>query len=114
MLKSKKIRQEASCFARIGRNILVAYRSSICTSHFIIEDKEIRFVNNFWFKSKVKGGILSICESLDEMHLGMSVEVEMGKKKRLENFMFNLSILSTDKKFINPFMRMSSMGLETS
>ena len=48
--------------------------------------------------------------SFDEMHLSLSVDLVEKDVNRIENFMFNLSILSSDKKFINPFIRLVPLG----
>lgn len=51
--------------------------------------------------------------SFDEMNLAMAVELVEKETSKIENFMFNLSILSSEKKFINPFIRLFPLGTET-
>jgi hypothetical protein len=48
--------------------------------------------------------------SFDEMHLAMAVEIFDKENSKIENFMFNLSILSSEKKFISPFIRLFPLG----
>ena len=50
--------------------------------------------------------------SFDEMHLAMAVEIIDKESSKIENFMFNLSILSSEKKFISPFIRLLPLGNE--
>ena len=58
---------------KVGRNILVAHRNVFMLSHFIIEEDKIKFSNNYVYGEKIKGGILSIQDSLDEMHVSLGV-----------------------------------------
>ncbi len=46
------------------------------------------------------------------MHLAMAVEIIERDITKMENFMFNLSILSSEKKFISPFIRIFPLGTE--
>ncbi len=46
------------------------------------------------------------------MHLGMAVEIFEKEGSKIENWMFNLSIFSSEKKFISPFIRLFPLGNE--
>ena len=51
----------------------MAHRNVFMLSHFIIEEDKIKFSNNYVYGEKIKGGILSIQDSLDEMHVSLGV-----------------------------------------
>jgi hypothetical protein len=50
--------------------------------------------------------------SIDEMNLILAVQVQHKDLVKTEHFLFNLSVLSNDKKFINPFVRLIPNGCE--
>ncbi len=60
-----KDNKEMKYIARVGRNILVGHRSSVILSHFMIEKNKFKFMNNYQYKDKIKGGILSMQVSFD-------------------------------------------------
>lgn len=66
---------EVKQFVKVGRNVLVAHKNAFTLSHLIIEEDEIRFVNNYSYPEKMRAGIISIQDSVDEMHVALGVEV---------------------------------------
>ena len=94
----------------MGRNLLIAHKNSITLSHFIVDHNQLKFLNHYTYKEKIRGGVISMEVSFDEMHLAMAVEIFEKDSSKLENFMFNLSILSSEKKFISPFIRLFPLG----
>ncbi len=101
---------EPSCIVHVGRNLLIAHKNSITLSHFIVDQNNLKFLNHYSYKEKIKGGVVSMEVSFDEMHLAMAVEILDKESSKIENFMFNLSILSSEKKFISPFIRLFPLG----
>ena len=49
---------------------------------------------------------------MDEMNLAIAFRSVHKEVPQVEHFMFNLSVLSRDKKFINPFTRLTQGGIE--
>jgi hypothetical protein len=47
----------------------------VTLSHFVVENASLKFLNHYTYKEKIKGGIVSMEVSFDEMHLAMAVEI---------------------------------------
>ncbi len=58
----------------------------------------------------MRGNIVALQSSLDEMNLAVALQTTHKDQVRIEHFLFNLSALSNEKKFINPFVRLHSGG----
>ena len=42
-------------------------------THLVIQEDKINFVNNYTYGDKIKAGILSIQDSIDEIHVALGV-----------------------------------------
>lgn len=69
-------------------------------------------MGSFEYCEKLRANILTMQSSMDEMNLVLAVQVYHKEQFRMEHFLFNLSVLSQEKKFINPFYRMVANGAE--
>ena len=47
------------------------------------------------------------------MHLALGVEVREKEETKIENFIFNMSVLSRSTKLISPFTRMMPLGFDS-
>jgi hypothetical protein len=53
---------------------------------------------------------VALQSSIDEMNLAVALQTTYKDQTRIEHFLFNLSALSNEKKFINPFIKLQSGG----
>lgn len=95
---------------RIGNNLLVAVKGEFVLAHYIIDENKIDYSGKFEYSEKVRGNIVALQSSLDEMNLAVALQTTHKDQMRIEHFLFNLSALSNEKKFINPFVRLHSGG----
>ena len=88
----EKVEYQSS--VRVGHNLLVAVRGEFVLLHYAIRETQLELNNRFEYGEKIKGSIVAMQSSVDEMNLAVALQTTYKDQTRIEHFLFNLSALS--------------------